>query len=86
MYESSCSDHPDPDTPTSSSCLFLLCRDQPGDSSKSSGYCQHTAVPPDAQVLEGKAPGFKETGWKQNHQIYKSEFNLYYAILMVMGW
>lgn len=38
-------------------------RDQPGDSCKSSGHCQHATVAPDAQILEGKTSDFKETGW-----------------------
>ena len=39
-----------------------VCRDQPGDCSKPCGYRQHSAVPADAQVLEGETPSPEETG------------------------
>lgn len=48
---------------------FSVHRDQPGDGSEPGGHCQHIAVPPDAQILEGEAPGFKETGIKHSHAV-----------------
>lgn len=37
-------------------------RDQSGNGSESGGYCEHPAVPPDAQVLEGEALSTETTG------------------------
>lgn len=52
--------------------MIPVCRDQSGDGGEPSGHCQHAAVPPDAQILEGKAPGFKETGKKHPAKTFKS--------------
>lgn len=44
------------------SLFSLLNRDQPGNGRESCRHRQHAAVASDAQVLERKAPGLKETG------------------------
>lgn len=78
----------------SHSCVH---RDQPGDGGKSGGYCQHSAIPPDAQILEGKAPGFKETGRKQKQSdLIEKKINLFFFcfvhpvenhfVQLVAGW
>lgn len=47
-------------------------RDQPGDGGEPSGYCQHPAVPTNAQILERKALGSKETGEKHDQILFSS--------------
>ena len=43
-------------------CVRPSIRNQPGDGGKPCGHREHAAVPADAQVLEGQAPGAEETG------------------------
>lgn len=43
-------------------CVLCVFRDQSGDGRKPGGHRQYSAVPSDAQVLEGQASGLKETG------------------------
>lgn len=46
-------------------CVLCVSRDQSGDGREPCGHRQYSAVPSDAQVLEGQASGLKETGTRK---------------------
>lgn len=55
--------------------LAFSCRDQPGDGGEPGGHRQHAAGPPDAEILEGEAPGPEETGEAKTRTSHMFLFN-----------
>lgn len=52
------------------------CRDQPGDGGEPGGHRQHAAGAPDAEILEGEAPGPETTGGTEKN-------NTFYFVLLL---